>query len=214
MVKPYADSVTDYLIKKQTGAWLPGQKQKDDEEAAGASAAAAAAGPSFASFLSVDLDRIFDRERQEMEAAKVLQAFWRKIKRLEPWRHAIKCMLAAARIQRMVRGAIVRKWVAQWYQSRNLVITKVQANIRRMLSNNKTKPRLAREQRCVLALQRVVRGKLGRLRWARVRWGVAASHIQALWRGVVARSLCDKRWLDKVCGERVFVGGGHVCLCV
>jgi len=49
----------------------------------------------------------------------------------------------------------------------------------------------------VLKLQCLVRGKLGRIKWAKKRWNIAAGRIQALWRGVVARSQCDKLWLDK-----------------
>lgn len=202
MMKPYADSVTDYLLKKQSGNWLPKPSDKKSENEAKEDQLAGKEGDeieaTFASFYSVDLDRIFDKERQEHEAAIVIQKWWKKFSRLVPWLYAVKCMTAAARIQRLVRGAIVRKWVAKWYNSRNKVITKVQANIRRMLSNIKTKPRLALEQVKAVEIQRIIRGKIGRLKWLRKRWNIAALHIQALWRGVVARSLCDKLWLDKV----------------
>ena len=123
MVKPYADNILDYRRKRQTGDWIPGVKERR-EKAQEDALAAASGNPDeqvMASFYSVDLDRIFDRERQEKEAASVIQRFWKKLKRLLPWRFAIKCMLAAARIQRLVRGAIVRKWVARWYKSRNQV---------------------------------------------------------------------------------------------
>ena len=113
MMKPYADSVTDYLIRKQTGNWLPQRKSGEEGAGSGAGAngegAGAGAGgdePVFGSFLSVDLDRIFDKERREHEAAQTMHKWWKKFKRLVPWRFAIKCMLAAARIQRMVRGAV------------------------------------------------------------------------------------------------------------
>jgi len=46
-------------------------------------------------FLSSDLDFVFDRERQEHEAAKRIQHSWKKIGRLRPWKNIIKNMLAA-----------------------------------------------------------------------------------------------------------------------
>ena len=70
------------------------------------------------SFLSYDLDFVFDRERQEHEAAKRIQKSWKKIGRLKPWKHIIKNMLAARTIQRIAKGMIARKWVARWFNVR------------------------------------------------------------------------------------------------
>ena len=200
MMKPYQEQITDYLIRKQTGNWMPVRKTEEEERAAAAEAAGGAAAEElkFASFMSVDLDRIFDKERQEHEAATRIQKWWKKFKRLLPWNFIVSRMLAAARIQRMVRGVITRVWVAKWYNSRSKVVTKIQANIRRFQSNKRTKPLLALDQKMVLEIQRIVRGKIGRLKWSRIRWNIAASRIQALWRGVVARAQCDKMWLDRV----------------
>lgn len=200
MMKPYQEQITDYLIRKQTGNWMPVRKTEEEERAAAAEAAGGAAAEElkFASFLSVDLDRIFDKERQEHEAATRIQKWWKKFKRLVPWDFIVSRMLAAARIQRMVRGVITRVWVAKWFNSRSKVVTKIQANIRRYQSNKRTKPRLALEQKQALQIQRIVRGKIGRLRWSRIRWDIAAQRLQALWRGVVARAQCDKKWLDRV----------------
>lgn len=191
MMQPYQDSIAEYLLKKQKGDWLP-------KKAAAPKALSPGKEAVFASFQSIDLDRIFDNERKEHDAATVIQKWWKRFKRLVPWDNVVRCMLAAARIQRLVRGAIVRKWVAKWYNSRNKVITKVQANIRRMLSNNVTKPRLALEQVMAVRIQQIVRGKIGRLKWLRKRWNIAAAHIQAVWRGVVGRAQCDRKWLDKI----------------
>jgi hypothetical protein len=150
------------------------------------------------SFLSYDLDFVFDRERQEHEAAKRIQKTWRKIGRLKPWKKIIEHMLAARTIQRVAKGMITRKWLAKWYKVRNETIVAVQATLRRMFSNNHTKPILAAEQRAVVELQRICRGKFGRLKAARKKYWVACVHIQACWRGAVARARADKLWLNRV----------------
>jgi hypothetical protein len=150
------------------------------------------------SFLSYDLDFVFDRERQEHEAAKRIQKVWRKIGRLKPWHNIIKHMLAARTIQRIAKGWITRKWLARWFKVRDGTVVAVQASLRRMFSNNKVKPVLAKEQVAVVELQRICRGKFGRLKAHRVKYFIACVHIQAAWRGAVARARADKLWLNRV----------------
>ena len=150
------------------------------------------------SFLSYDLDFVFDRERQEHAAATRIQKSWKKIGRLKPWKNIIRTMLAARTIQRIAKGMITRKWVARWVNTRNLTIGCIQATYRRYISNKRLRPKQAREWKCATDIQRIVRGKLGRLRSTRRRYAVAAIHIQALWRGVTARVRSDRAWLNKV----------------
>ena len=111
------------------------------------------------SFLSYDLDFVFDRERQEHEAAKRIQKSWRKIGRLKPWKNIIKNMLAARTIQRVAKGMITRKWVARWFNVRNTTVVAIQACIRMKLSNIKIKPILAAEWKATIEIQRICRGK-------------------------------------------------------
>lgn len=161
-------------------------------------AEAAAKAQQVASFLSMDLDFVFDRERQEHEAAKRIQKSWKRIGRLKPWKKIVKNMLAARTIQRMVKGMITRKWVARWYNYRHETIKAIQATIRKVLSNNKWFPQADREWAATIKIQKIVRGKFGRIKADRLKYSIAVIHIQALWRGVSARSKCDKMWLDKV----------------
>jgi len=150
------------------------------------------------SFLSYDLDFVFDRERQEHEAAARIQQSWKRIGRLRPWKNIVHTMLAARTIQRIAKGMITRKWVARWFNTRNMTVGCIQANIRRYLSNKHLRPKLKHEWVCALNIQRIVRGKFGRLRSARQHYKIAAIHIQAVWRGVTARVKSDRLWLNKV----------------
>lgn len=150
------------------------------------------------SFLSYDLDFVFDRERQEHEAAKRIQKSWMKIGRLKPWKNIIKNMLAARTIQRFAKGMITRKWVARWYNVRNITVVAIQACIRMKMSNLKVKPILVAEWAASIQIQRICRGKFGRLKAARAKYQLASIHIQACWRGAVARARSDKLWLNRI----------------
>jgi len=180
------------------------EKQRNlQQEAANASLSTdavkqAAERESAISFLSYDLDFVFDRERQEHEAASRIQQSWKRIGRLRPWKNIVHTMLAARTIQRIAKGMITRKWVARWFNTRNMTVGCIQACIRRYLSNKLLKPKLAVEWAAAVLLQRIVRGKFGRLRSKRQHYKIAAIHIQAVWRGVTARVKSDRIWLNKV----------------
>lgn len=154
--------------------------------------------PEFVRFVSDELETYFDNERKEYNAALRLQKFWRKSKALIPWRYAVLCMRMAVRIQKIARGMITRVWVARWYNRRNTVVTMLQSKTRMMLSNKRTRPRLALEQEAAKTIQRFVRGRTGRKKWKLAQYDVAALHIQCLWRGVVARARADRKWLDRM----------------
>ena len=79
-----------------------------------------------------------------------------------------------------------------------MTIVAVQAAIRMKLSNNRIKPILAAEWRASIELQRICRGKFGRLKAHRAKYHIACVHIQAVWRGAVARARSDKLWLNKI----------------
>eukprot|EP00605_Chrysophyceae_sp_TOSAG23-4_P001582 GSChrysophyteH1.ASY1.ANO1.1737.1 assembled CDS len=188
--KPYLDQI---LEKKRNL-----EKEAKEQAMSVAAAAALKEREQSISFLSMDLDYVFDRERQEHEAAARIQKSWKKIGRLRPWKNIVENMLAARTIQRMAKGFITRKWVARWYNTRNLTIGCVQALYRKYISNKELFPRQARDWASAIQIQRIIRGKFGRLKSARTKYRIAASHIQALWRGVTARAKSDRAWLNKV----------------
>jgi hypothetical protein len=143
-----------------------------------------------------ELDRIFEIQRIEHVAAQVIQGFWRRSKVLLPWRRAVLIEKLVIRIQRMARGMIARKWVAEWYNTRNKIIVCWQACTRRFISNIYTRALLVKEQKHAVKIQCMVRKRLAILRCRRILRDMAASRIQALWRGIVGRVRSDRAWLQ------------------
>ena len=154
--------------------------------------------PEVIDFVSTELEDYFEHLRQEHESASIIQKFWRRTKILIPWKKAINGMCAAAKIQKVARGMITRKWVARWFHTRTVTVTDVQAQIRKVLSNKHFKIVLKREQEAAIIIQRITRGKHGHKKAFNLRGRIAATRIQAIWRGVVARSKSDILWLNKV----------------
>jgi len=77
------------------------------------------------------------------------------------------------------------------------LITQWQARVRKWYTNRHHRPVIEHERLCAIKIQRIVLGKLGRLRWLRIRRNMAAERIQVLWRGVLARSRSDRLWLNR-----------------
>jgi hypothetical protein len=146
---------------------------------------------------SDELERIFEQQRVENEAARFLQQFWRRYLCIRHWRSLVKAVFCARTIQRFVRGMIARKWIGRWFAIRNKVIVCWQAGIRRVISTARVKRIRAHETACAIKIQRTVRGKLGRVRWRRILRDTAATRVQAAWRGIVARCRFDKLWLNR-----------------
>lgn len=149
-------------------------------------------------FVSDDLNNLFDLERRENENAIIIQKTFRRSRVLVPWRRAVLCQKMAIKIQTMVRAVVARKWVARWFHIRNTLVVRWQGCIRKWISNRHARPKLHVEKLAATTIQRTVRGKLGRVRWYRIRSNMAAKHIQSLWRGIVARSYTDRMWLNRV----------------
>jgi hypothetical protein len=146
---------------------------------------------------NIDLDYYFEIQRREHVAAAVIQRFWKKSRRLLPWKFAVRQMLSIVKIQKHIRGYLTRKFVARWYDVRNRVIVELQSRTRKYLSNIHVRPKQHSEQLATVQLQRVVRGRLGRLRAKRILRQLAATRIQCLWRGTIERSKTDRIWLNQ-----------------
>lgn len=153
--------------------------------------------PIINSLSSIELEKIFDTEKMENEAARKIQLAFRRSRVLLPWRRAVKCVLMAVRIQKLVRGFVTRKRVGRYAFFLNAIAIFFQARIRRYLSNKVVRPRLKFERQCAIKIQRIIRGKLGRIKWIRKRRELAVIRIQAMWRGVSQRVLVDRLWLDR-----------------
>jgi len=149
-------------------------------------------------FVSTELEKYFEFERIEHIAATKIQKAYRGSRGLQKWKDAIKAMKAAQRIQRVARGMMTRIWVARWFFLRNTCVGRLQSHVRKILSNKHIRPKLAREQLEAIKIQRIIRGKLGRIRFRNIKLHVAATVIQVAWRGVVGRTKADRKWLDRV----------------
>ena len=100
------------------------------------------------------------------------------------------------RIQAIIRGMITRKWLALWYKNRFLMIVQWQARIRRFLSNVSIRKGLEEDQLAAVKCQKCVRMYLAKCYAKRQQLEVASERIQCMWRGIIARARCDKKWLD------------------
>lgn len=144
------------------------------------------------------LDHYYEIQRRENEAARVVQVFWKRSRRLIPWRRAVRAVFAVVLIQKMVRGWVARRFVAKWFTVKTFLVTRWQACVRKYLSNKHHRPVLANERAMAIRIQCCARKMLARRKCERVLRNLAATRIQALWRAVVDRSQADRLWLNKV----------------
>ena len=154
--------------------------------------------PELPFFHSQQLDNLFDREKVENNAAKVIQKHWRRIAAINKLNYVVSCMFNAVKIQRIVRGMISRKWVAKYHRVINDLAVQWQCRVRRWYSNKYLRPKLANEFRVAIVIQKYIRRWLARRYYMNKLRNVAIVPIQALWRGVVARVISDRVWLNKV----------------
>lgn len=133
--------------------------------------------------ISYELENIFEIQRIENKAAGIIQAVYRRMKKLYHWRYIVACVTKVPTIQRFVRGMITRKFVALWFKTRTRITTIWQAYARRIISNVNLKIQFALEYEMSSKIQRIVRGKIGRSRFLRLYRNFAAMRIQATWRG-------------------------------
>lgn len=151
-----------------------------------------------AAFVSHDLNNLFELERRENNAARKIQIAYKKMFIFNRIRHAVLCVTKAVKLQTWFRGLIARKFTATWFNVRNTLVVRWQGCIRKWISNRHLRPKQAFERSMVIRIQKMIRGKLGRLRWNwHNRW-LAASRIQVMWRGVRDRHHADGLWLNKV----------------
>eukprot|EP00752_Nemacystus_decipiens_P005346 g4847.t1 len=147
------------------------------------------------SIKSEGLEAVFRRNRGERAAATRIQRLYKHYYRRKLFRKMILQLQGVVKIQALARGVIARRFVAEWYARRSIMVLAWQNIIRRMLSNIRWKRRLALEQRAASRIQAAERGRAGRLKARRARINLAALRIQCLWRGSVDRVRVDRLWL-------------------
>lgn len=152
-----------------------------------------AVGPSLKSH---GLEAVFRRNREELAAAVRIQRLYKHYYRQKRFDGLIRQLRGVVRIQALARGVISRRFVAEWYSRRSVMVLAWQTVIRRMLSNIHWKRQLAFEHRAASKIQAAARGRAGREKARRVRANVAVLRIQCLWRGCVDRVRVDRMWLS------------------
>ena len=148
-------------------------------------------------FSSFEVENIFERERIEAAAARKIERAYIHSRVIHKLRRVFLCMSMAVRIQRCMRGIITRRRVAQWFKVKNELIVQYQCRVRKWRSNRIIRPVLAYEQKCATTIQKIVLGKLARMKYVRKRQHVAATVIQTTWRGVCGRVRADREWLSR-----------------
>lgn len=144
---------------------------------------------------SEGLEAVFRRNREERAAASRIQALFKHYYRRKRFEQMILQLQGVVKIQALARGVIARRFVAEWYARRSVMVLAWQKIIRRMLSNIRWRRRLALEQRAASRIQAAERGRAGRRKARSIKVNLAALRIQCLWRGSVDRARVDRIWL-------------------
>lgn len=144
---------------------------------------------------SKGLEAVFRRNREERAAASRIQALFKHYYRRKKFAQMTLQLQGVVKIQALARGVIARRFVAEWYARRSVMVLAWQNIIRRMLSNIQWGRRLALEQRAASRIQAAERGRAGRGKARSTKANLAALRIQCLWRGSVDRARVDRIWL-------------------
>jgi hypothetical protein len=182
MMKPYEDNVKSAMKFNSKPSKLP-------VPTTGAPATAI-------TFESKQLERIFNQQRKENEAATKIQYFYRWSHMIHRIRFVVVAVRMAKRIQKVIRGFLARKFVAQWFIGNTHAAVKIQSHIRKYLSNLHIVPVLMAEQHAATQIQKTIRGRLGRVKFSAYRQIFAASKIQKLWRGLLSRMHSSRQWVE------------------
>jgi len=143
------------------------------------------------------MEKMFEVERRETQAANIIQGFWHKYLIVKRLRDNFQKGKKIKVIQALVRGMITRKWLALWYKNRFLMIVQWQARIRRYIITAKDRKAKARDWEASIKCQKCARMFIEKCKAKRRQLELATQRIQCMWRGIIARARCDKMWLDK-----------------
>ncbi|CAM9676395.1 unnamed protein product [Ectocarpus sp. 6 AP-2014] len=144
---------------------------------------------------SEGLEAVFQRNREERAAATRIQRLYKHYFRRKRFRQMTLQLQGVVKIQALARGVLARRFVAEWYARRSVMVLAWQNIIRRMLSNIRWRRRLALEQGAASKIQAAARARAGRQRAHATKVDLAALRIQCLWRGSVDRARVDRLWL-------------------
>ena len=76
------------------------------------------------------METLFEIERRQVVAAIRVQRAWKKYLRLKFWKEYLIKVAAATRIQKIVRGTVVREFVRRWYKRKVFLVILSQSILR------------------------------------------------------------------------------------
>ncbi|CAM9854453.1 unnamed protein product, partial [Phaeothamnion confervicola] len=154
-----------------------------------------------AALRSLEVDTLLKLQNEQGVAALRLQHWWRRHFLQIRIRRMLATVRGLTRLQAVARGAVTRRYVAEWYVRRSVAVLKFQTLMRRGLSNRRLARRRAAEHAAAVRIQLAERRWQAKAVLLRRRRHRAALKIQRLWRGCVARAATDRQWLDGRCAR-------------
>ncbi|CAM9356580.1 unnamed protein product, partial [Choristocarpus tenellus] len=146
---------------------------------------------------SLDLETIFQRNREERVSAVRIQQYYKRYYRRKKFLALMSQLRLVVRLQALVRGVLTRRFVAEWYTRRTMMVLGWQTLFRRVLSNVTHTHTITAEHHAATKIQAIYRRKMDSRRASHCRVALAALRIQCLWRGCVDRARVDRLWLDE-----------------
>ena len=125
-----------------------------------------------------ELNGLFESMRVEVDATKAILRAWRRYCIRKMWKEKAAQAIVIKRIQRIARGFITRRLVAEWFHSRQRMVVQWQARIRKFLDLVHHRPKVVKWQAGALGVQRIIRGFLARRRHWFLRMVMAVVRLQ------------------------------------
>uniref|UniRef100_A0A7S3NPG8 Uncharacterized protein n=1 Tax=Aureoumbra lagunensis TaxID=44058 RepID=A0A7S3NPG8_9STRA len=146
---------------------------------------------------------ILERYRIEKKAASVLVSSYRRYRRKRMLLLRFELERNAIKIQAAARAFIARKLVSVWWLNSQRLAVLWQSRLRSGLDLTRAELELREDQLAALAIQKHVRGFLGRCQFLFEEQSQAVNRIQRVWRGSCVRYLTNALWLNKLVTKKM-----------
>ena len=117
----------------------------------------------------------------------VLQSYWRRYKAIRYLAELKYKQVCAIRIQAFIRGVLVRVQWKEWKRQCHLYAIKCQAQVRRQIATRKWNAQKELERQKATIIQACIRSFLCKCEYLRLLQNCMATKIQRLWRGKQGR---------------------------
>ena len=142
------------------------------------------------------MDALYQLERRHTSAALTIQKAWRHYLAQKFWGGYMFKVKAVVSIQRIAKGMVVRSLLPRWFARRIYIVTLLQGVARGYIFRKVWKGQRRWEHYNMSRIQAAAKGYIARRVVREKKVGIAALHIQALWRGAVGRARADRLFLD------------------